>query len=164
MTKIAIVTLAGAALLALTVTAAYARHGGMGGGWGAGPGPMGRIVRHLDLEDEQREEIRAIMQASRGDARQLREQMGQLRRDISNTIRTSGFDADQVRLMLENRSSLMIDLAMVRIENMAGIYATLTPEQQAKVDELMEQHQNGWHGKRGGRWHENESEAPPADL
>ena len=162
MTKIAIVTLVGAALLALTVTAAYARHGGMGGGWGGGPGPMGHIVRHLDLEDEQREAIRNIMQASRKDARELRTQMGQLRRDIADTIRTSGFDADQVRLMLENRSSLMIDLAMVRIENMASIYATLTPEQQAQVNEFMEQGPRGWHGKRG-RWQDNETNLPPAD-
>ena len=164
MSKALIITLVGATLLALTLSIAYAKHPGMGGGWAGGPGPMGRMAEHLDLEDEQRDAIRDIMRTSRADARELREQMGQLRRDIADTIRTSGFDKDQVRLMLENRSSLMIDVAMLRIESMASVYQTLTPEQQAKVDEFMAQGPRGWHGKRGGRWHNEGSDLPPADL
>lgn len=162
MSKTVLLTLVVLALATLTVAVASARHGDMGDGWSMGAGPLGRMARHLDLADEQRNAIREVIQGSREKRIALRDEFRQLREDIANTIKTSGFDEDEVRLMLENRSSLMIDLAMLRIKSMADVYEILTPEQRQKVDAFMAQGPRGRHGRRG-HWHEHASETPPED-
>ena len=159
MTKTVLLVLTGVALTMLTVAVASARHGG-GEGWGPGFGMSGRIARHLDLSDEQRDQIRELRAASREQGEALRAQLDQLREDVASTIKASGFDEDQVRLMLENRSSLMIDLAMLRIRGMAEVYALLTPEQREKVDARMAQGPRGRHG----RWHGHGHRHGPGDL
>ena len=101
-------------------------------------GPMEAMARHFDLSEEQQAAIRQSFEDSREQGQALREQINALREQITDSIQTNGYDADQVRLMVENNIPLMVDAMMLRIGTMAEIYEQLTPEQQAEADEFLE--------------------------
>lgn len=118
-----------------------------------GGGPMEAMTRHLDLSEEQQTAIRKSFDDSREQGQALREQLDAMRKQITENIRTNGYDEDQVRLTVENNIPLMVDAMMVRIGTMARIYEQLTPEQQAEVDKFVE---NGgprrWRHRGGFGW------------
>jgi Spy/CpxP family protein refolding chaperone len=103
-----------------------------------GGGPMEAMTRHLDLSEEQQTAIRKSFEDARDQGQALREQLDAMRKQITENIRTNGYDEDQVRLTVENNIPLMVDAMMLRIGTMARIYEQLTPEQQAEVDKFME--------------------------
>lgn len=115
--------------------------------------PVTAMTRHLDLSEEQQTAIRKSIEDSRDQGRVLREQIDTLRAQVTDSIRSNGYTEDQVRLMVENNIPLMVDAMMLRIGTMAEIYAQLTPEQQAEVQEFME---NGgprrWRHRGGFGW------------
>jgi len=130
---------------------------------GDGDGPMmGRfMVRALDyavdLDDAQRTAIEQIVVAAAEDGRALRTELGDARKEIADWIHTNGYAEDQVRAMVEARSTQMVDLMMLRIRTMAAIHDQLTPEQQATFKTFMEK---GPRGKRHGRHRRG---PPPSD-
>jgi Spy/CpxP family protein refolding chaperone len=140
------------ALLGTTVAlAGKHRPGGTGMKGGA---PMEAMARHFDLSEEQRAAMRNSFEGSREQGRALREKTDELRKQITESIRTNGYREDQVRLMVENNIPLMVDLMMLRIGTMAEIYERLTPEQRVEADKFIE---NGgprrWrHRGGGGGW------------
>jgi len=123
-------------LLVTTVALAGKDHSGdarmMGGD------PMEAMTRRLDLSEEQQAAIRKSFDNSREQGQALREQIDELRRQVAESIRANGYQEDQVRLMVENNISLMVDVMMLRIGTMARIYEQLTPEQQAEADKFLE--------------------------
>lgn len=127
---------------------------------GDGPMPGRFIVRALDhavdLDDTQRTAIEQIVAASAEDGQALRAELGELRTEIADWIRINGYAEDQVRAMVEARSTQMVDLMMLRIRTMAAIHDQLTPEQQATVEDFMER------GPRGMR-HGVKRRGPPPD-
>jgi Spy/CpxP family protein refolding chaperone len=100
--------------------------------------PIAALARHLDLSEEQQAVIRESFEDSREQGQLLRKQMDQLRKQITENIRANGYQEDQVRPMVENNISLMVDAIMLRIETMAEIYEQLTPEQRTEADKFME--------------------------
>ena len=116
-----------------------------------GDSPMHAMARHFDLSDEQQAAIRQSFERSKEQGHALREQIDELRNQVTDNIRTNGYDEKQVCLMVENNIPLMVDAMMLRIGTMAEIYAQLTPEQQAEADKFLE---NGgprrWRGRGGG--------------
>jgi Spy/CpxP family protein refolding chaperone len=135
--KILILTLIAISLLGTTVAlAGKHRHGGAGMMHGT---PIEPMTRHFDLTEEQQAAIRESFENSQEQGRVLREQMDDLRRQITDHIRANGYDEAEIRNMVENNIPLMIDAMMLRIGTMANVYAQLTPEQQAKADEFFEQ-------------------------
>lgn len=146
-----IVILIAVALLGTTVALAGKHRSG--GGHRTG-GTMEAVARHFDLSDEQLSSIRESFAESREQGRVLREKMGELRENITDSIRTNGYDEEQVRLIVENNIPLLVDAMMLRIGTMAEIYEQLTPEQQAEADKFLE---NGgprrWrHHRHGPDW------------
>ena len=122
------------------------RHGIWGPrlGYRHGGDPMGRITRHLDLSEEQQTKIRGILDTARAEGQTLRAELADMREQLQTTIRENGYYEDQVRMTVESKSTVFVDLTMLGIRTMSQIYAELTPEQQAQADEMLE--------RRGGRF------------
>jgi protein CpxP len=114
---------------------------------------MRGMLSHLDLTDEQREEVRSLMHDSRDQAEQAGTQMDGLKTEVMDLVRTNGFDEPQIRILLETKSPQIIDLMLLRIKAMAEIYAVLTPEQQAEAEAFLED------GR--GRKHRHSFQSPP---
>jgi len=114
-----------------------------------GGDPMAAITRHLDLSEDQQTTIRQSFEDSREQGQVLRQQIDGLRKQVTESIRTNGYQEEQVRLMVEKNIPLMVDAMMLRIGTMAEIYEQLTPEQQAEVEKYMENGGPRWRRHRG---------------
>ncbi len=141
----------------------YRRHGP----WGAAGGPdMGRFMvrmldRKVDLDDAQMAAIEQIITSSREEGSALRDELANMRKEITDTIQANGFAEDQVRITLESHSTQMVDLMMLRIKTMAEIHDQLTPEQQSKVKDFMNRFGGSGPGPRSHR-HQRGSNPPAA--
>lgn len=108
-------------------------------------GRMDRMARHLDLSDEQRTQIEAIMANARTEGEQLRGELATLREEVGAMIRSDGYYEDQVRIQVESKGPVFVELTVLGIRTMNDVYQVLTPEQRAKADEMLAR------GRRFGR-------------
>jgi protein CpxP len=106
--------------------------------WGAHRGrPLDRMARHLDLSDEQRSQIEAIFANTRTESARLRSELETLREDMGAMIRSEAFFAEQVRMEVESKAPVFVELTVLGVTTMNDVYKVLTPEQRAKADEML---------------------------
>ena len=106
--------------------------------WGGHRGqPLDRMARHLDLSDEQRAQVETIMEAARTRAETLRGELAALRKDVGQMIRTEAYVEDQVRIEVESKAPVFVELTVLGINTMHEVYQVLTPEQRARADEML---------------------------
>ena len=137
---IAIVLAAAAGL-----TASVAAQGHHHQGW-----MLHRMTKELNLTEAQQTQIKGILAAEKNKVQPLMKQLHDNRIAASNNF-TGNFDEAQVRAQANQQAQIMSDLMVERARAKSQIYAVLTPEQQAKAQQLMQQRQQRWqqHGKKG---------------
>ncbi len=87
--------------------------------WGAHRGrPLDRMARHLNLSDEQRAAVEAIMADARTQGEQLRGELATLREEVGAMIRSDGYYEDQVRIQVESKSPVFVELTVLGIRTM----------------------------------------------
>lgn len=139
-TRIAMATLFGAALLAQPPA-------GAGRPQGAGPGgdPAQRhefIATMLNLSDAQKTQVKAIFANSASAAEAGREKMKKAHEDLQAAVKAnkSDFEIDQLAAAIGTMQGQRL---AAQSKSRAKVYAILTAEQKAKLDEL---------SKRFGQW------------
>ncbi len=170
MTKRHLIFLAVAAMLVAGGTHAVAGAGkeraGVGAGRecpGVGPGPaggfglLGQALRHLDLSQQQRDAIRAILEAEQPKILELRQQLWDNRDRFRAENPPTQFNEAAVRAHAEAQAKIRTELAVVMARTRAQALAVLTPEQQAKLGELRSRRAQRWGGRgcgkgMGGGW------------
>jgi protein CpxP len=139
--------LAAAAGLTASV-AAQGRHGRFGHheGW-----MLRHMTKELNLTEAQQTQIKGILTAERGKMQPLMKQLHDNRLAASNNV-TSNFDEAQVRAQANQQAQIISDLIVERARAKSQIYAVLTPDQQAKAVQLMQERQQRrqQHGKKQG--------------
>lgn len=122
--------------------------GGPGGPWGhgrfgrGGPGgPMGEfgVLRGLDLTDDQRAQVRQVMQNHRDEFRAVGERLRAAERAQQDAITATPFDEQAVRARAAEVAAIQADEAVLRAKVHSDVFALLTPDQQAKAAELKAQ-------------------------
>ncbi len=136
--------LAGVAVaVAGSVTIARAAgEGPMGEGFGKHHGRMGfgrmmhrRVLRHLDLTDEQRAQIKEVLRAQREGMREQRQSVEERRRALHEAIR-SGAEEWELRDKASDLGVATGDLAVTRAAVHSQMQAILTDEQRQKAEGL----------------------------
>ncbi len=118
----------------------------------AGEPPLARLVQKLDLTDEQRESLRALLDSSKAQRQSLREQQ---RANMQAALTTLPDDPSYLA-MIEKRKQLAAEAIQQRSDLNVQIYGLLTPEQKAKVPALIEEmkatakQRRGMRHRRGG--------------
>jgi protein CpxP len=141
------IVLAAAAGLTVSV-AAQGPHGRFGHheGW-----MLRHMTRELNLTEAQQTQIKGILAAEKSKIQPLTKQLHDNRLAASNNV-TADFNEAQVRAQANQQAQIMSDLLVERARTRSQIYAVLTPEQQAKAQQLMQQRQQRrqQHGKKQG--------------
>lgn len=122
---------------------------------GRGQGPMSieqheeRAERHLarmtavlELNEDQQQQIRALLDQQWQNRQQQQEQMQAARDAMHAALSADKFDEADFRAKAAKHDKLRADRMVERVQLQQKINAVLTPEQQAKADELA--------GLRGG--------------
>jgi len=122
------------------------------GGPGAG-GPRGlrMALRNLNLSDSQREEIRTIFEAGRGQVEANHERMRSLGAELHEQIETDPYDEEAVRAKAEAVAAFQVEMAVLRARQSGQIRGLLTPgqlDQLQRMKERRESFREEW-GQRG---------------
>ena len=132
-------------LVVLLSAAAWAM--GPGGGMDHDPARMvEHMSRKLDLSDEQKVAVEALVSSSRQASAQDMQRMRELRGEMK--AQTNNFEADEARKVADEIGQITGRLVYQAAETRAGVYQLLNDEQRAQMAQMMEK--RGEHrGKRG---------------
>jgi Spy/CpxP family protein refolding chaperone len=135
-------------------------HGQRMGAHGAGGplGMLGRAFHLLDLSEEQHAAIKGILEQARPTSQRLREQLRDNRQTFLEAHpRTEEPDEVAIRAHVAAQAVIQANLAVHAATVRAQVIAVLTPEQLAKLEELVELRKGladmrqGRQGARSGR-------------
>jgi protein CpxP len=143
LTTLGIVAISGA-LAAVNPAAARGPH--EGGGLFAPSFTMARMARHLDLNDEQRTQVRTILDSTRPEADRFAESMLENREAMKQLQQTGASDEPRVREIAEQRGALIADMTVLKARVHSQIHALLTPEQRERMQEMRARHRRSRHG------------------
>jgi len=101
--------------------------------------PLQRLMRHVDLTDAQQSEIKAILDTSRTDTKNLSQQLRDSRKAMYNLVTGTNYNPERVRDLADEQAKLNAELTVARIDTMHRTLQVLTPEQQAELAKLREQ-------------------------
>jgi len=133
-----IIAVAGALLLTVAVVAFSHshRHQGppRGGGFRGGQGPRDGLgpLRHLNLTDDQKAQIKKIKDSFEESNKALFDQMRVLRSSEPDPM-SGTFDEAAVRAAAEGRAKIQVELEVSHAKMMSQIAAVLTAEQKAQL-------------------------------
>lgn len=131
-----------AVLFAAGCTGMFAQRGA--GPNGSGGGQMfGRMFRNLDLTDEQRTEIRKILEAERSVMQPVHQQLRDNREALQAATKDGQFNEAEVTKLAQKQGELMAQTIVSRERVQSQIWQILTPEQRDKLAKWRENHQGG---------------------
>ena len=139
-------TLLAAALVAVTLglagqVAAMPYGGGPGGcmrgNQQMGPGGRGfnleRMSNRLNLTEEQRNQVQAIVDGNSEQMTDLRTRMQQNRETMRQLVQQTPFAEEKVRKLADEQGDLKADMIVLRAQQRSKINAILTDEQRAQM-------------------------------
>ena len=94
------------------------------------------MIERLNLTDAQRAEIRAILAAERPTVEPLVHQLITAQEELRATIRARGFNETETRAFVARYTGTVTELIVAKERIAARIYAVLTPEQRAQLEEI----------------------------
>jgi periplasmic protein CpxP/Spy len=109
-----------------------------------------RLLRKLDLNAAQKEQIKAIMTAARPQMQSLHEQMQANSAKLRQTPPTDPNYAGVASQVSQTHGSLSAQMMTRRADIRAQVFKVLTPAQQGQLATLEAQMQAHKHGGRGG--------------
>ena len=126
--------LAAVSTLALAVPSVQAHQGQGPRGEMRGEGG-GRLFRGLDLTQEQRDQARKIFQEQAPAMRDRMEAAHKARQELRAMSLSPNFDSNRARELAEAAAKAQAEAAVIRAEGMSKMFALLTPDQRAKLEE-----------------------------
>jgi Spy/CpxP family protein refolding chaperone len=132
-------------------------HGAGFGGPGIGYGPhrfdpearIERMADALDLTKEQRDKVRAIVDKSRPQTRELHDKLADNRNQLRALMQQGNAKEADVRKLADAQGKLKADMIVQRTKVRSEIHAVLTPEQREKLQKRFEQRGRWWGADAG---------------
>jgi protein CpxP len=122
-----------------------------GGGLGPGGG-YGFLLRHLDLTDQQKTDIKKILDTERSVMQPVMTQLRDNREALQKATENGQFDESTVTSLADKQGTLMAQVIVSRERVKSQIWQVLTPEQRDKAQQFHEQRaeRGAWRmGRRG---------------
>lgn len=117
-------------------------HGGRGTGFGHhgmdAESHVDRMAERLDLTKEQRDKVRAIVDKTRPQTRELRDKLSENRKQLQTLTRQGTAKESDIRKLADNQGKLIADMIVQRSKVQGEISAVLTPEQREKMQQRFE--------------------------
>lgn len=97
---------------------------------------FGRLASELDLTNEQKNQIRAIIADAKTRVKPLKEAMREQRRQLKDFGTDGTFDEARVAAAAAAQADAVRQLILEKEKTKAAVFAVLTPEQRARAAEL----------------------------
>jgi len=164
-----VLAVAGTFAAGSVVQAQRAHGGGFGGPGGFGHRPGLELLRSLDLTDQQRQQVRTIMESHKSDFQQVHERI----RTAFEAQHAAGAatppDEATIRAKATEVGAAEGDLAVLMARVRTEVFQILTPDQQAKAQQLQQERAQRREQRREKmqqfrQQHQPPPAAPPAGL
>ena len=106
-----------------------------------------RAIRHLDLNEEQKAGIKAVMQGLKEEIHPIMREMRAGQEQMKELVKAEGYDEKAVALVAEREGELAAQRIMLTSEALSNILAQLTEEQRAQLDTMAAERK----GRHGGK-------------
>jgi periplasmic protein CpxP/Spy len=143
------------AVLGLGAVFIFAQKGSrenFGGGRGFGGRGFDRLAEKLNLSDEQKTQVRTIMEDSKTRIKPLMESMRESHKQAENLGLDGTFNEEQVNQIAASQSETMKQLFIEKEKTKAQIFAILTPEQRAEAAKMKDRFRERFKGKAKKRF------------
>jgi protein CpxP len=97
------------------------------------------MLRQLELTEEQRTQVRQVMDSHRAELRASREKLRAAHKAQRDAVTAAQFDEQTIRTQAAELAAVTADAAVLRARIHSEVFAVLTPDQQAKAAELKAQ-------------------------
>ena len=137
------------------VFAQKAVHKGFGGGheFGHGPG-MGMEFRALNLTDDQKAKVKAIMETNKANFQPIMQSLKENHKKMADLTANGAFDEAQVSALATEQGNLTAKMIVEKERVKSQVYAILTDEQKAKAaqmrDEFKQKMQDRFKDRKAG--------------
>lgn len=125
------------------------------GGKGFGGRGFERIAKKLNLTDEQKTQVKTILEDSKTRVKPLMETMRENHKQAENLGTDGSFNETQVNQIANAQSETIKQLFIEKEKTKAQIFAVLTPEQRTEAakmkDAFKERFKNGFKKRGGGK-------------
>ena len=115
---------------------------------------MGFFARQLNLTDDQKTQMKAVMQKEHPAMKPLMEQQHQIDLQLRQYVEGS-FNAEKVRALAAQKAQIQTQLTVAETRIHNELYQMLTSEQQAQVKQM--------EANRESRMQQHMNQAPPAE-
>jgi Spy/CpxP family protein refolding chaperone len=115
---------------------------------------MEKIAAELGLSEEQKTQVKQILEDSKARIKPLREQMIQNHETAKNLGTDGNFDEAKVNEIANQQSETMKQLFIEKEKTKARLFAILTSEQREKAKQMKEEFGKKMKGKFGHRFGE----------
>lgn len=96
---------------------------------------MERMIKHLDLSDEQAKKVRSIRDSYKEKMQALRKKMKENRKQLREEMRAESIDQSKVKEIAKSSGDLKASKIILRAEMRNEIHKVLTKEQREKIKE-----------------------------
>ena len=99
--------------------------------------PMFQLLKKLELTTEQKDDISQLVQSSKSDASVFKEDMQQLRDEITAIVRSDTWNAEGAENAIRQRQAIIAELGLLKATTKHDMWSLLTEEQQDELDVLL---------------------------
>ena len=128
---------------------------------GVQPAPMierlMRAIRHLDLSEEQKLGIKAVMQGLKEEVHPIMQDMRTGHEQLRELVKAESYNTDAVALVAGNGCKLASQRIMLTSEALSNILAQLTEEQREQLDTMAAERKERASNRQGQRGGKNKS-------
>lgn len=105
--------------------------------------PMHKMMKHLDLSEDQRQQFKSIHQENKAQYQAQHEALRENRRQLHELVASGDYTAAKASQLAEKHGELAAEMTRLRTAEMARLYALLTPEQQKKFSSFKPEDHHG---------------------
>ena len=95
-----------------------------------------RGIRHLDLEDEQRENVRAIMQDLKAETSPVMQKTRAVHLQLRELIKADVYDESAIEALAVQEGDFVAERMMITSRALSEVYGQLTQEQRDELDAM----------------------------
>ena len=110
--------------------------------------PGMQMLKKLDLSEEQRAQVKQIMEDSKEEHKALSASLREYKKAMGELVNSADYSEQAVRSLHAQYQSVFADQAVLRASTEYKINALLTPEQQAKKAEIKEKMKQRWEKRK----------------
>ena len=110
-----------------------------------------REIRRLDLDDKQRENVRAIMQGLKEETSPVMQKSRAVHLQLKELIKADVYDTDAIAALAVQEGDFAAERIMITSRALSQVYSQLTPEQHDELETMATERQERRNERRAQR-------------